>query len=80
MEYDHESQVFNFIAGLVLGAVIGAGIAVLTAPAPGRKTRKRVRRAAHELRRTAGDRLDELSDDVRGRVGGAVKGARKRLT
>ena len=80
MEYDHEGQVFNFIAGLVLGAIIGAGIAVLTAPAPGRKTRKRVRRVANELKRTAGDRFDELTDDVRDRVGGAVKGARKRLS
>lgn len=79
MEYDHESQVFNFIAGLALGAIIGAGIAILTAPAPGSKTRKKVRRAAHDLRRSAGDRIEELSDEVRGRVGGAVRTARKRL-
>jgi gas vesicle protein len=80
MEYDHETQVLNFIAGLVLGAVIGAGIAVLTAPQPGRKTRKRVRKAADELRRTAGSRWEELSDDVKGRVEGAAKGARKRFS
>jgi gas vesicle protein len=80
MEYDHETQVFNFIAGLVLGAVIGAGIAVLTAPQPGRKTRKRVRKVAGELRRTAGDRWEELSDDVKGKVEDAAKGARKRFS
>ena len=79
MEYDHESQVFNFIAGLVLGAVIGAGIAMLTAPDSGKKTRRRVRRMAGEFRRTAEGRLGELTDDVRGRVDDAVKGARKRL-
>ena len=80
MEYDHESQVFNFIAGLVLGAVIGAGIAMLTAPDSGKKTRRRVRKMAGELRRTAEGRIGELGDDVRGRVDDAVKGVRKRIS
>jgi gas vesicle protein len=80
MEYDHESQVFNFIAGLVLGAVIGAGITMLTAPESGRKTRRRVRKMAGELRRSAESRLGDLSDDVRGRVDDAVKGVRKRIS
>ena len=80
MEYDHESQVFNFIAGLVLGAVIGAGIAMLTAPDSGKQTRRRVRKMAGQLRRTAEDRLGDLSDDVKGRVDDAVRGARKRLS
>jgi gas vesicle protein len=80
VEYDHEAQVFNFIAGLVLGAVIGAGIAILTAPESGRKTRRRVRRMAGEFRKSAESRLGELGDDVRGRVDDAVKGARKRLS
>jgi gas vesicle protein len=80
MEYDHESQVFNFIAGLVLGAAIGAGIALLTAPDTGRRTRRRLRNVAGELRETAEDRWDELADDVKGRVDDAVKGARKRFS
>jgi gas vesicle protein len=80
VEYDHETQVFNFIAGLVLGAVIGAGIAILTAPESGRKTRRRVRRMAGEIRKGAGSRLGDLTDDVRGRVDEAVRGARKRLS
>lgn len=80
MEYDeHSSQVVNFVSGLVLGAVIGAGIALLTAPESGRRTRKRIRRVAHDARDTATDRWEELAEDVKGRVDDALKGARNRL-
>jgi gas vesicle protein len=75
MEYDeHSSQVVNFVS-----AVIGAGIALLTAPESGRRTRKRIRRVANDARDTATDRWDELADDVKGRVDDALKVARKRL-
>ena len=80
MEYDHETQVLNFLSGLVLGAVIGAGIAILTAPESGRRTRRRIRRVAGDVRETASDRWEELADDVKGRVDDAIKGARKRFT
>jgi gas vesicle protein len=79
MDSDHERQVLNFISGLVLGAVIGAGVALLTAPQPGRKTRKRLRRAATDLRDNAGDRFDDLADEVRGKVDEVIKGARGRF-
>jgi len=79
MEYDHEAQVLNFLSGLVLGAVIGAGIAVLTAPESGRRTRRKIRRYAGDLRSTATDRFDELADDMKGRVDDAIKGARKKF-
>jgi gas vesicle protein len=79
VEYDRETQVFNFVTGLLLGAVIGAGIALLTAPDSGRRTRRRIRRVADDLRESAGDRWDDLAGEVKGRMGEAVKGARKRL-
>ena len=31
MEYENDSSVLNFVSGLVLGVVIGAGVALLTA-------------------------------------------------
>jgi gas vesicle protein len=77
MDYDRDHQVVNFISGLLLGAIIGAGVAYLTAPQPGKKTRKRIRRAASELRDTATDRLDDLADEVKGKVDEVIKGARK---
>jgi len=80
MEYDHGTQVLNFISGLLLGAALGAGIALLTAPDAGRRTRRRIRRKAGDLTESASDRWEELSEDVRGKVDDAIRGARKRFT
>lgn len=80
MEYDGEAQVLNFVSGLVLGAMLGAGIALLTAPQAGRKTRKRLKKAAGQIRDDAGGRWDEVSDEVRERVDDAVRSARKRFS
>jgi gas vesicle protein len=77
MDYDQDRQVINFISGLLLGAVIGAGVAYLTAPQPGKKTRKRLKRAAGDLRHSATDRFDELADEMKGKVDEVIKGARK---
>jgi gas vesicle protein len=79
MEYDHEAQVLNFLSGLVLGAVIGAGVAMLTAPQSGRRTRRRIRKVAGDIRHTATDRWDDLADDVKVRVDDAIDGARKKF-
>jgi gas vesicle protein len=76
---EQEGHVFSFVSGLLLGAVIGAGIAFLAAPEPGRKTRKRLRRAAVELKKSAGYRLDDLADEMKGKVDEVVKGARTRF-
>ena len=80
MDYDNDSRVLNFVSGLILGAVIGAGVALLTAPEPGRTTRRRLRRTAARLKGKAGNRWEELADDVGKRVGESVRGARKRLS
>jgi gas vesicle protein len=80
MEDDRGAGFFNFVSGLVLGAFIGAGIALLNAPDSGRRTRRRLRKVAGELRDSAGDRWDELADDVKEKVEDAIKGARQKLT
>lgn len=79
MEYDHEGRVTNFISGLVLGLVIGAGVAILSAPESGRRTRRRIRRTAGDLRHAATDRWEDLADDLKVRIDDAVKGARRKL-
>ena len=79
MEYDHEARVTNFISGLVLGAIIGAGVAMLTAPQSGRRTRRRIRKTATGIRDTAGDRWEELADEMKVKVDDAIEGARKKL-
>jgi len=80
MAYDSDAQVLNFVSGLVLGAVIGAGIALLMAPELGQKTRRRIQKGAEAMGTQATDRWDELADDVKERVDQAVKGARKRFS
>ena len=79
MHSDQERQVVSFVSGLILGSIIGAGVALLTAPQPGHKTRKRVRKTARRLQGTATDRLDDLATDLKGRVDDAVGIARARL-
>jgi gas vesicle protein len=79
MEYDRDTQVFNFVSGLFLGAVIGAGIALLAAPQSGRRTRRRIQKVAGDLKHTASDRWDDLADDVKERVEDAIQGAKKRF-
>ncbi len=79
MEYDDDARVFNFLSGLVAGAAIGAGVALLMAPTSGKKTRKRITRSAEDLKEKAADRWDELADDVRDRVDEALSTARKRF-
>lgn len=79
---DHEernSSLGTFVAGLALGAVIGAGAALLSAPQSGRGTRRRLRRAAGDVRHTTAERFDDIADEFRERVDQAVDGARRRL-
>ena len=63
MYYDDEARRFNFASGLLLGAVLGTGLALLTLPQRIRKP-KRIRRSAHALRRTAQEGLDRLPDSL----------------
>ena len=77
MEYDREAEVATFLSGLVLGAIIGAGVALLTAPQPGRRTRRQIRRRAVEFRDGASDRWEDLADEVKGKVDETLKGARR---
>lgn len=78
MDYQNESRV-SFMSGLLLGAVIGASIALLTAPEPGRRTRRRIQRSAVGLRDNASDRWEDLADEVKDKVDEALKGARHKL-
>ena len=79
MSDGHEDQLVGFVAGLLLGAAIGATAALLSAPQSGRRTRRKIGRAALEIRKSTGDRWDEVADDVRTRVDEALQIARKRI-
>jgi gas vesicle protein len=51
----------SFAAGLAIGALVGATVALLLAPAPGRVTRKKLKRHLEDAKELAEDGIDELS-------------------
>ena len=52
------------LMGFTLGAVVGAGLALLLAPESGRKTRQRLASTARRWNRSAGDTFDQARDTV----------------
>ena len=78
MDSDQEREAVTFLSGLVLGAVIGAGVAFLTSPQPGRRTRRRIRRAASRIQGSATDRFDDLATELKGKVDEAIRTAQRR--
>ena len=57
-------RVGTLAAGIVIGAVIGAGAALLLAPQSGQATRKSMGKAVHRGRDRAGEAWDSLSDEL----------------
>jgi gas vesicle protein len=56
---NHPSGVSSWLAGLVIGVLGGAAVALLTAPKPG----KEIRDSLKETAKTVPDRFNELVDD-----------------
>ena len=57
---EHGKQ--NFFVGLALGALLGAGVALLFAPDRGVNTRKRLGRRIRQLRDRSGNSVSDLKD------------------
>ncbi len=62
---DQRGGARGFLSGLVLGALIGAGVALLMAPQSGEETRRLLKRRARRLAADATDRYEDLKDRVR---------------
>jgi len=69
-----------FGAGLALGALLGAGTALLMAPASGFETRMRLARGARRASRQAADRWESLEDRARLAARQGKKRLARRLT
>jgi gas vesicle protein len=66
MYYEKEpAGAINFLAGLAIGAIIGASVALLAAPQTGKRTRHRIVRAVAGARRTAGDEWEDAAREVK---------------
>ena len=59
------SGTLSFIAGMVLGALMGAGVALLVAPERGAVTRRRLKKLVGRIRHDAGERVADWRDDVK---------------
>jgi gas vesicle protein len=69
----------GLIAGIVIGALIGAGIALLAAPNTGEDTRRQLSRRARGLRDDATERFDDLSVRARRELKRRRRQLRERL-
>ncbi len=56
----YQSGGMGFLAGAMIGGLIGAGVALLFAPQSGEDTRKMLRKKANEL----GKEFEEMKDNV----------------
>lgn len=61
----------SFLIGLVLGIVIGAGLALVLTPNSGEENRARLKSAAGEAK----DSLQSKANEAKARVQGASEGA-----
>ncbi|HEX5098673.1 MAG TPA: YtxH domain-containing protein [Polyangiaceae bacterium] len=66
------SHVAADLALLTTGMLVGGAVALIFAPMSGRETRQRLSRKADELGGAAANKLRELKDEVRPRLGNAA--------
>ena len=59
---DERSVVLNFLAGMGLGALIGAATALLLAPKSGQETREDIKNVTDDLRTKADKVIHDLSE------------------
>src|SRR5258705_668767 len=63
------------MSGFVLGAIVGAGVALLLAPATGTDTRRRVGDTVKKLGSAARDRIQEGKEQIRDRFESGRQGS-----
>ena len=61
------------VISFLIGGIVGAGVALLTAPQSGRRTRRQIARMTED----AVERIKSVADDAADKVKDAYKGARK---
>jgi gas vesicle protein len=74
MYYEDQGDRFSFFGGLIVGVALGAGIALLAAPASGKRTRRRMLRRVVSAKRSPGGRMDDWADEFRS----ALRAGRRR--
>ena len=62
------SSGLSFLSGILVGALIGAGVTLLTAPARGEVTRRRVTRRLRDIQDDTRDHVDDLRSAAQRRL------------
>jgi gas vesicle protein len=65
MMSDEGGSARPFAAGLIIGGLLGAGLALLFAPQSGSETRRLLRRRARKLAAEVEDRYDDVKARIR---------------
>jgi len=73
---DNNGDLGSFLAGFVIGGLIGAGVALLLAPQSGEETRDYIKDKSIELR----DRAYETAEEARGKAELIAQQARDRAS
>ncbi len=76
---DSAGSASSLLAGITIGALIGAGVALLLAPQAGEETRRELSRRARTIRDEATDRWDDASHRARREVRRRGRQLRERL-
>ena len=64
MYFEEENGTFQFMSGLAIGALLGAGIALMMAPDSGKRTRRRVIRSVVSGRDSLGAKVNDWAEEV----------------
>ena len=67
MSDEHSSQMGGMMTAFAVGALVGAGIALLFAPRSGEETRQRLAQKTRRLKEKAADALDDATETLRGK-------------
>ena len=83
---ENNNELGSFLAGFVIGGLVGAATALILAPQSGEETRTQIAGKSQELRSQSGERLqqyremaDTRTQDYRERAGSALTSARSQL-
>ncbi len=75
MYYEDDAGGVPFLVGILMGILIGAGLALLVAPQSGRRTRRRLARRVEDVTDDAVGKWDDVTGELRS----AVRSGRKKL-
>jgi gas vesicle protein len=83
---ENNNELGSFLAGFVIGGLVGAATALILAPQSGQDTRSQIAGKSQELREQSGERLQQYRDlagsrtqEYRERAGSTIAEARGRL-